>query len=282
MSGCVFFVSINATTYFDPLTGLGFALSGEKPLDLHVHECGTIIMAANWNHQEVYSPFWRAYFNEDAGAAICFNGKRTELGPTHLVLLPERVLFDCVPMPGVRHVWIHFSLMGRPNSPRKPTTLSLTPAEQTLWSEAATQMGNAQKGHEYTLRQRCAGLLLMALSKEERLPNTSQSPELYSFLLWIEQSLSQPLGIDSLARRAGMSTRTFLNWFKTSVGTTPMVYLKAQRIREACRLLRFGTESIEQIATATGFANRYHFTRVFREQTGITPAAYRLRGFAQN
>ena len=273
---------MSATAYFDPLTGLGFRLSGEKPLDLHVHECGSIVLGADWDHRSVFSPFWRAYYHSDAGAAISFGGTRHALAPDRLLLLPQRVLFHTVPQPGVRHLWIHFSLMGRPATPSEPIIIALTPAEQALWSHAAAEIATAGEGQEYVLRQQCAGLLLLSLAKAAPLAATAHSPKLSTFLLWLEQSLSQPLGVETLARRAGMSPRTFLNWFKASVGTTPMVYLKAQRIREACRLLRFGTESIEQIATATGFANRYHFTRVFREQTGITPAAYRLRGFAQN
>ncbi|MGH7944675.1 MAG: helix-turn-helix domain-containing protein [Opitutaceae bacterium] len=34
-------------------------------------------------------------------------------------------------------------------------------------------------------------------------------------------------------------------------------------------------ESVEEIAAATGFANRHHFTRVFAATTGTDPGAYR-------
>ncbi len=267
---------MDATTYFEPLTGRGFPLSGEKPPGLHIHECGSLVLAADWNHQGVYSPFWRAYFNQDHGAAIHFEGKRYELAPDRLLLLPEHVLFDCLPREKVRHIWIHFSLEKGPSQRLRPISLKLSQAEQSIWSETAARITRARTGDEPALRQLCAGLLLVALSQATPLA-TIHSPALRSLLLWIEQSLSLPLNIDTLASQAGMGARTFLDWFKAGIGVTPMMYLKAQRIREACRLLRFTTDTIDQIASVTGFANRYHFSRVFRQQTGVPPAAYRLR-----
>jgi AraC-like DNA-binding protein len=49
----------------------------------------------------------------------------------------------------------------------------------------------------------------------------------------------------------------------------------------ACHRLIHTHDSIEQIAEAHGFANRFHFTRVFRAVRGTSPAAWRrecLRG----
>jgi transcriptional regulator GlxA family with amidase domain len=72
-----------------------------------------------------------------------------------------------------------------------------------------------------------------------------------------------------------MSRRSFLRWFSEEIGETPMAWLRRIRIREACRLLRFGNQSLDEIAEATGFADRHHFTRVFTAMTGMGPAAFR-------
>jgi len=92
---------------------------------------------------------------------------------------------------------------------------------------------------------------------------------------WFERSLRNPPSLDEMAARAHMGHRSFLRWFQRETGCTPVTFLTRRRIREACRLLRFGPDSIEQIAEATGFANRHHFTRAFSAQTGRGPSAFR-------
>ena len=50
---------------------------------------------------------------------------------------------------------------------------------------------------------------------------------------------------------------------------------RRQRVERACVLLHATGNSIEQIAEATGFCDRYHFTRVFTRLRGVSPAAFR-------
>ena len=91
----------------------------------------------------------------------------------------------------------------------------------------------------------------------------------------MESWTDAPPSLEEMAAHAGMSRRSFLRWFASETGSTPVAYLRHSRIRDACRLLRFGTGSVEEIAEATGFANRHHFTRAFTAETGMGPAAFR-------
>ena len=72
-----------------------------------------------------------------------------------------------------------------------------------------------------------------------------------------------------------MSVEAFIRWFKARTGRTPAAFVTERRVREACRRLAFGEESIEQVAEATGFANRHHFSRVFKQHAGCGPAEFR-------
>lgn len=54
--------------------------------------------------------------------------------------------------------------------------------------------------------------------------------------------------------------------------------IRSRKMAEARRLLRgVGTRrpSISQVAYAVGFDDAAHFTRAFREETGMSPTAYR-------
>jgi transcriptional regulator GlxA family with amidase domain len=87
--------------------------------------------------------------------------------------------------------------------------------------------------------------------------------------------LDQPHTVESLARRAGQSPRTFARRFRAETGTTPHAWLTHQRVLLARRMLESGDDPVETVAEQTGFgaANmlRHHFTRI----VGTSPAAYR-------
>lgn len=98
-------------------------------------------------------------------------------------------------------------------------------------------------------------------------------------LAWAREHLEEPLDVETLARRALMSPRTFARRFRDETGTTPHAWVTAQRVLAAEELLERSSLSIDQIADRVGFSNaatlRHHFGRV----RGVGPAAYR-RQFA--
>lgn len=55
------------------------------------------------------------------------------------------------------------------------------------------------------------------------------------------------------------------------VGMTPQVYLRQKRIEKACALFHDPDRNIKQISEETGFCDRYHFPRAFKDLQGITP-----------
>jgi AraC-like DNA-binding protein len=46
-----------------------------------------------------------------------------------------------------------------------------------------------------------------------------------------------------------------------------------ERVRHAMPMLRAG-RPIAEVGARTGFADQSHFTRVFKQQTGVTPKVY--------
>lgn len=265
------------TRYFDPVTGAGVGLGAGVVTPLAIHECGVLRSDARWDYAGVCSPFWRAYHNLETGDAVRCGGRRWELGPDRVILLPEDVVFDCVHRTGGGHLWIHFSAgePGRRVPEALPRRVILDAAEQALWRDLHGWAGRAGPEDAAGLRVRCAGLLLLAWSRAEPAAGEEGNPRLREFLGWLERRMDAPPSIDEMARVCGREPRTFLRWFAREMGRTPADYFRERRVREACRRLRFTDASIETIAAATGFAHRHHFSRVFRELTGRTPAHFR-------
>ena len=53
-----------------------------------------------------------------------------------------------------------------------------------------------------------------------------------------------------------------------------MVYLSRYRIQRAKRLLELGNFSVTQVAMEVGMSSQSYFSRVFQDETGVTPSAY--------
>lgn len=92
---------------------------------------------------------------------------------------------------------------------------------------------------------------------------------------WMLEHLDEELGIERLARRALMSTRTFARRFRAEFGTTPASWLNRQRLIRAQQLLEQSDLGLEPLAQRSGFGTaavmRHHFLKVL----GTTPNDYR-------
>jgi transcriptional regulator GlxA family with amidase domain len=92
---------------------------------------------------------------------------------------------------------------------------------------------------------------------------------------WIIERLDQPLTVEDLARRAGMSSRHLGRHFRAVTGTTPLQWLLTQRIRHAQELLEKTDDSVDTIAAATGMGTATTLRRHFNRTVGVPPDSYR-------
>ena len=91
----------------------------------------------------------------------------------------------------------------------------------------------------------------------------------------LHDRLTQPLRLEELAAVAGVSVDHLARVFRRVRGCTVGEYLRRLRVQWACERLVRGDESLAEIALAAGFADQSHFTRLFRQEIGVTPGAYR-------
>jgi AraC family transcriptional regulator len=100
-------------------------------------------------------------------------------------------------------------------------------------------------------------------------------PRLKQVFAYIEEHLDRELRLQELAHLAGLSPFHFARSFRQSVGATPHQYILQKRVQRAKELLLRPEWSIEQVASATGFAGASQFSRVFRQSAGATPTEWR-------
>jgi transcriptional regulator GlxA family with amidase domain len=95
--------------------------------------------------------------------------------------------------------------------------------------------------------------------------------------LWVLEHLDADLSVDSLARRADMSTRHFARMFTQRMGATPAAYVRRLRVERARARIEAGAARVKQVARECGFADEQKLRRAFRDVLGVTPAEYRAR-----
>ena len=90
---------------------------------------------------------------------------------------------------------------------------------------------------------------------------------------YLRERLRVPVSLATVARHCHMSPSTFSHRFKAETGLTPMNWLARERMQVARRLLLEGRTASET-AAELGFANPFHFSRVFRKIEGVPPSRF--------
>jgi AraC-like DNA-binding protein len=85
----------------------------------------------------------------------------------------------------------------------------------------------------------------------------------------------EPLGVDDLARAAGLSRAHFSREFRRAFGEPPHSYLLTRRLERAAALLRNTDRSVADICLSVGLVSVGSFTSSFGRMFGATPTAYR-------
>ncbi|MBZ6261086.1 helix-turn-helix domain-containing protein [Streptomyces olivaceus] len=97
---------------------------------------------------------------------------------------------------------------------------------------------------------------------------------------WALRWLGDPLTLETLARHAAVSARTFSRRFAEDTGYTPMQWVMRARIDRARELLERSECGVEQIAADVGLGTGANLRLHFRRILGTTPSEYR-RTFAE-
>jgi AraC family transcriptional regulator len=101
-------------------------------------------------------------------------------------------------------------------------------------------------------------------------------------LAYAAAHLDEDVSLAALAREAGLPAFHLQRIFSATVGETPKQLTLRLRLGRAAVMLLAGDDSILDVALSCGFQSHEAFIRAFRRRFGMTPSAYRVRGFVDN
>ncbi|MCT4601609.1 MAG: AraC family transcriptional regulator [Marinifilum sp.] len=260
----------------------------------------------NWEFKELSFPFWRIYHNSYQGAVILYNGAEYALTPDKIVLIAPntsyatRMFDNKIPEIGyslkggrvsssfsskqvieeqyVLHLFIHFNI-GMPYDNVSSGVFIFDLTDHILEKLQIIKRHLNYEPTHFSFHtslaiQSLIGNLLSDLP-EEKWNLITKDYRTLEVLNYIEANIDKELGNTILAGKAKLATNAFTRLFTEEIGVSPQKYVKKKRIDKACIFLHHSNLSIDEIAIQTGFADRYHFSRIFKKITGTSPAKYK-------
>ena len=92
---------------------------------------------------------------------------------------------------------------------------------------------------------------------------------------YIDSHLTEKITLRDLARQIDVSVGRLCRAFKVSVGVSPYRFIARKRVELACAMLKTSPQPLSQVAISCGLSDQSHFSRFFRQATGMSPDAWR-------
>lgn len=97
---------------------------------------------------------------------------------------------------------------------------------------------------------------------------------------WLEDAVAEiqanpSISPEALARKAGMTYETFRKKFRACTGSSPMVFCGRAAMDFARKWIYEERLTNKEIAERLGFCDEFHFSKRFRQITGVTTRAFR-------
>ena len=225
-----------------------------------------------WELRRFADPYWRLYWPLTVGGVVEIAGEVTLLTPGRLYLIPPHTTFSTTMKRRFSKWYAHFKL-GRLADRAEPGIYSQQASPEL--ASIIRQLEEADPdGHFPWLTIQFVSLALGGLPKTIWHQQRTDARVLKA-MDFMSAHLSLKLTAEQVAKFAGLSIRNLNHLFQHELKQSPMRVLLDYRLDEACRLLRAGDASIEEIAEQCGLVNRHYLSRVMRQYRNPSPAAYR-------
>ena len=111
--------------------------------------------------------------------------------------------------------------------------------------------------------------------EEQTAPERRQVKLVNDAIKFIAAHYKENISLNHIAEEVKLQPTYLCRSFKEYTDKTPVEYINAMRIEEACKLLSQTDKRISSIVDELGFKDPGYFARVFKKYTGFKPSEYR-------
>jgi len=231
-----------------------------------------------WNFSHVSVPTWRFYWNPEPGAWIRSRGVTAKLVPEIAVLIPPNTPFSTGSEKPFAHLFAHFTLPEGCQAVENRVTI--------LDAREILPPGIAGRLETFSGNQLRAALCAVVYAAFSLLPEDfvvygRAVPDFSLFRRATKLLDGDPACASScteLAAKCGTTVSTLHRQFIKAAGVPVRTWLLNRRMENASRMLLYENLSIKETADRLGYADRYHFSKVFKKYFGTSPALFRRSG----
>ncbi len=218
---------------------------------------------------------WAVILKRQGETLYTANGKQFLSDSLHPVLMPKGCSYSWKCLEAGECVIIEFDALERGEDP-----ISLEVSDSDFISAAFEKIDKSLHSDKDNREIKCKHLLygmLYTLSKptvKEYIPKDKVNLLKPAAEYISENYFDSEISNDMLASLCGISTVYFRKTFETVYGIAPIKYLHKLRIDKAKEILQSDYDSIGQVAESVGYSSIYHFSKMFKLYTGLSPSEY--------
>ena len=260
---------------------------------------------ADWNWQNISSPFIRIYYVVEGEALLHLPAHDVALRPGHLYIIPAYTMhsYECHGL--FTHYYLHMyegfknevnlqEVYELPSEVKcdegigklfeyicnQQPDVQLPQADPKSYDTSAQTSSYVERYRDMALweKMELRGAMLMIMSHFIRhaQPHVWTNDERMKQVLgYIHSHISESVDVETLANVASVTKPYFIKLFKREFGTSPVQYMNNKKVERAQLLLYTTDKAVKEVAYTLGFNDQNYFIRMFRKVTGVTPQEYR-------
>jgi AraC family transcriptional regulator len=144
-----------------------------------------------------------------------------------------------------------------------------------IWGCAEKLLGALQLGDALSLEEIATEALRLAAAPHGNVPGPRRERWLRRVEERIRVDFRGPIALEQLAAEAGVHVAHLTRSFRAATGSSIGDFIRGLRLEWAREQLSMGCAPLADVALEAGFSDQSHFTRLFRDRMGVTPARYR-------
>lgn len=266
-------------------------------------------LGLKWNYKNVISPYFRIYYIDSGEGEISDVSTTLKLEPGFLYIIPSFTFCNLNCQGHLSQYFVQFfedspdgiSLFFNNRTIFKVEAgevdvlnfirlLEINPGrginrsdnpkvyEKNIYYREYQDLNNHQSMSTFTethgiLLQLVSRFLVSGIFKQQE---TGAIPvKILDAISHIQLNLHKDLSVNELAEMANQHPDYFSRLFREHTGERPLHYIHEKRIERAQYLMVTTQMSLSSVAAQVGFENVFHFSKIFKKITGMSPGKYK-------
>lgn len=257
---------------------------------IRILSVGHVELEANqWRVPRSNSLFWSIYIPENPGLELGYGESAIQVPANHICLVPTGSNAARDNKTEIRSLFFHFDIGGFTGIQLRECFKEMLHVPVGKFQSQIADIEEAICSDNDLRLQLCAqeflsGVLAHCVSKNgnKRVQRSVQDvsvkqilPAIYAIEERLHGVKCRSLKVSEMAELCDLKPVDFSRKFFEAIGKNPAKYSQDRKIAVAAQHVLFSSKSIDEITKDFAFSNRFYFSRVFKDEVGVTPAAYR-------